>query len=583
MIRNLLIILFLCSHFFVAKAQIDFANYQAIETGSWPEVVCISDINNDGLNDVVLGTSFYFDAPNDYKLFVYIQNQTGGLKTPIKYAYSTSSRISAIDIDDVNNDGRNDVIIAYGDSIGIFFQNSFGTLNTIQKRFTGIGADGVKCGDLNNDGLKDIAVSHWNEDKIRIFYQTISGFTSLTFSKPNGGYDEIDVGDINNDGLTDVVFMAGQLLGGIHVYTQNTSGGLNPYTSYFPQEPVWKSLNGIAIGDLNNDGKNDVVASMGGNTPNAYIDIWHQNGQTNLLEDCIQKSAYDVPESIEIADLNCDGKNEVILVHGGWNKLSVYEQDENDNYGSYKKFSLPYASHYSPYGLSIGDINNDGRKDIALADYNNGLILLINKSNAVNDSKIVSVTSDTTNTDTYVYNPELGTIVSTYNSNNYLITETYSFKINKVESYDRINVDSIIVREGTLCSHHYLDTTIISNEYSIRQSIIDTVDYHLIKDSVLIVNPLEYVINDTNFVVPNVFSPNNDGVNDYFFVATKVLMRSFHCKIYNRWGKVIYEFDDVSKKWDGTHSVDGTYFYVITIEDIQQNLVFRNGIITLFR
>ena len=73
-------------------------------------------------------------------------------------------------------------------------------------------------------------------------------------------------------------------------------------------------------------------------------------------------------------------------------------------------------------------------------------------------------------------------------------------------------------------------------------------------------------ISESYLRVPNVFTPNGDGVNDEFRVAYRSL-REFHCWIYNRWGHLVYEWTDPAKGWDGNiggrPAAEGAYFYVI--------------------
>ncbi|MEA3448099.1 MAG: gliding motility-associated C-terminal domain-containing protein, partial [Bacteroidota bacterium] len=70
--------------------------------------------------------------------------------------------------------------------------------------------------------------------------------------------------------------------------------------------------------------------------------------------------------------------------------------------------------------------------------------------------------------------------------------------------------------------------------------------------------------------VPNIFTPNGDGMNDFFQVKAQTL-RSFHGKVVNRWGRTIYEWDNYEDKeagWDGklssgNYASTGVYFYII--------------------
>ena len=73
-------------------------------------------------------------------------------------------------------------------------------------------------------------------------------------------------------------------------------------------------------------------------------------------------------------------------------------------------------------------------------------------------------------------------------------------------------------------------------------------------------------ISESYLAAPNVFTPNGDGKNDEFRVAYRSI-REFHCWIYNRWGKLVYEWTDPARGWDGTiggrPAAEGAYFYVI--------------------
>lgn len=82
----------------------------------------------------------------------------------------------------------------------------------------------------------------------------------------------------------------------------------------------------------------------------------------------------------------------------------------------------------------------------------------------------------------------------------------------------------------------------------------------------------EFIQVDSSLLeIPNIFTPNEDGANDYFQVKA-VSLRSLQGQIYNRWGKLVYEWDDwktAEAGWNGknmgtgANSPSGTYFYVI--------------------
>jgi gliding motility-associated-like protein len=373
-------------------SQIRFAPYLVYPTGSHPRVVSTGDMNNDGLNDVVLATvsNDLNDPANDFNLFVFYQNTLGLLPNPVKYSYPHATYsypyeagIRAVAIGDLNHDSLNDIAIAIYDSVGIYYQNNAGMLNGVEMIYSGNAnrTDGISIGDLNDDGFNDIAVSHegiaWvSPDEISILYRNSSGgFSESGFSAPHGSMNQIMVKDINNDLLNDVVLMTGELPGGIHVFSQNSSGSLNDYVSYalLPDQPGYTG--GFDIGDLNNDGLNDIIKTV---NYNSIASLLQDPGDHRLMPGFTTTSPR-FTVSVKIADLNCDGKNEIIVPPaGGWDSLLVYEQNAGSTYASYSSLHVPVTSS-GPQDADIGDLNHDGRKDIALA-CSSGLVVLLNTS-----------------------------------------------------------------------------------------------------------------------------------------------------------------------------------------------------------
>lgn len=87
-------------------------------------------------------------------------------------------------------------------------------------------------------------------------------------------------------------------------------------------------------------------------------------------------------------------------------------------------------------------------------------------------------------------------------------------------------------------------------------------------------------------VVPNVFTPNGDGVNDLFLVGYEGIV-NFHCTIFNRWGSEVVRITDIDAGWDGrvggSPVQDGVYYYVISAEGHEGKKYELSGHVTLVR
>lgn len=95
----------------------------------------------------------------------------------------------------------------------------------------------------------------------------------------------------------------------------------------------------------------------------------------------------------------------------------------------------------------------------------------------------------------------------------------------------------------------------------------------------------DLIITDQNcdLNIPNVFTPNNDGVNDFFEIENLEHYPGSIMVIYNRHGRKVYEHNDYYQNWwDGGNQPDGTYYYVLTYER-QGERKQTQGIITIVR
>lgn len=92
----------------------------------------------------------------------------------------------------------------------------------------------------------------------------------------------------------------------------------------------------------------------------------------------------------------------------------------------------------------------------------------------------------------------------------------------------------------------------------------------------------------SEFDLPNVFTPNNDYLNDFYYPLIIKNILSIDIKIYNKWGNLIFSERDTTFKWDGINingniCSEGTYYYLIEVTDICNNKEVKKGFLTLLR
>ena len=86
--------------------------------------------------------------------------------------------------------------------------------------------------------------------------------------------------------------------------------------------------------------------------------------------------------------------------------------------------------------------------------------------------------------------------------------------------------------------------------------------------------------------IPNVFTPNGDGVNDLFTIKSSGI-KEISLEIFNRWGEKLYEFTGVKAAWDGMTPLgakvpDATYFYFVKATGFDDKQIEKHGTVNLF-
>ncbi len=91
---------------------------------------------------------------------------------------------------------------------------------------------------------------------------------------------------------------------------------------------------------------------------------------------------------------------------------------------------------------------------------------------------------------------------------------------------------------------------------------------------------------DVTIFIPNTFTPNGDGINDFFSVKITNL-KEYRIQIFNRYGQQLYEAKDILKRWDGLFNGSpvpvGTYYYVITATTLNDDALKEAGYVTILR
>jgi hypothetical protein len=328
----------------------------AVNTGVYGSAV-VGDFNLDGKMDIAL--------PSFNSVSVYLGNGDGTFKS--SGDFSTGYDPISVVVGDFNGDGKADLIVLNnnGSSVSVLLGNGDGTFPNPPLYPIDADAGQMVSGDFNGDGIADMAVANPNEQTVSILLANGDGTFQPKVDSATGatglpGF--MAVGDFNRDGHADIAISTD----GVNVLLGKGNGSFQPPVSYAVLLPLTSTPPGaVAVGDFNGDGFPDLVVANGSLNPtiDGWVSILLGNGDGTFRAH-VEYPTGGFPGIVAVGDLNGDGKADlVVTINSAGGSVNVLLGNGN---GTFQAPVAYAAGLLYPSGLAIGDFNGDGKPDLVV-------------------------------------------------------------------------------------------------------------------------------------------------------------------------------------------------------------------------
>ena len=228
----------------------------------------------------------------------------------------------------------------------------------------GTGPAGVAVGDVNNDGKLDVVTANTTANTLSVLLGTGTGTFTLQAAAPatDSGPEAVVLADVNNDGRLDAL-TANNGANALSVLLGNGSGNFALQTTT-PLRNLSLVNHGLAVGDVNYDGKPDVLIANSSTTLGVLLG--DGAGGFVVQPNSPSTGTGNTPHHPVLADVNGDGKLDVVAVNHTSGVVSVLLG--NGAGGFTLQANPPTVAGAILFGVAVGDVNEDGSADLVTAD-----------------------------------------------------------------------------------------------------------------------------------------------------------------------------------------------------------------------